>query len=111
MGERKDFLSGNLFGRPEGGEPDYLKPGHHRNEQGEIEDDKGNVYDDDYNLKWEAPNEGLLRAREQFKGQDIPPEYVAEMGKYYQAEIERNKKIPRKEAPPQSGQEDKESET
>ncbi|MEK7195415.1 MAG: hypothetical protein AAB655_01840 [Patescibacteria group bacterium] len=112
MGENKDFLTKNLFKEPERGESGYLEPGYHRNERGEIEDDKGNVYDENYDLIREAPSEGLLKARKQFEGQDVPAGYIGEMAKYYQAEIDRDKKkASRGGKPPQGSQEDKKDET
>lgn len=50
---------------PQPGEKGYLMEGYHLNAAGEIEDKQGNVYDEAYRLKREAPSDGLKMARRQ----------------------------------------------
>ena len=72
-----------LFGKPppRPGEKGYLAPGFHRNDEGKIVDDEGNLYDEQLRLVAEAPSEGLQEAREQHPGADRAT--LSRLGKIY----------------------------
>jgi hypothetical protein len=50
---------------PKPGDPGYIEPGFKLRKDGYLEDEKGNIYDANYNLIKEAPSPGLILARKQ----------------------------------------------
>jgi hypothetical protein len=72
MKTEKDYLTKDLFGKesPKKGEKGYLEPGFHFDKDGNIVDDKGNIYDEGYNLIKEAPSEEWKKAMEMARHSD-----------------------------------------
>lgn len=98
MGKRfNERFEPDLFTKekPERGERGYLEPGFHFNSEGEIEDEKGNVYDEHYGLIREAPSEGLKMAKERHP--DWTDEELAPLARIFNAQIEVKKKKEKKE--------------
>ncbi|RJP43648.1 hypothetical protein C4587_02820 [Candidatus Parcubacteria bacterium] len=80
---------------PRPGEKGYLEPGFTRNEKGEIVDEEGNVYGEDYTLRKEVPSpefaEGLRIARERAKERLWPEEETLKMAKFYAHQLKQKK--------------------
>lgn len=72
-----------------------MEPGFHRNAAGEIEDDEGNTYYEDYHIKKEreAPDELLVKAREfvRIHHGDVDVRGQEDLARHY-AVIEREKR-------------------
>ena len=66
MKTEKDYLTKDLFGKepPKKGEKGYLELGFHFDKDGNIVDDKGNIYDEGYNLINKVPSEEWKEAME-----------------------------------------------
>lgn len=75
---------------PKPGEKGYLEKGFHFNKKGEVEDEKGNIYNEYYQLMKEAPSEAYLAAKRLHPGFD--DDQLRPYVKMFEKQIETAKK-------------------
>jgi hypothetical protein len=80
---------------PKPGDEGYIEKGFKLRDDGYLEDEKGNIYDINFNLIKEAPSPGLLLARKQYP--NLSDQQLSSLAAFYNRQLKLKEKKERKE--------------